>query len=263
MPLYSKVTVVIALFALASFASFTLSWPTHQVVLGGLSFALPGNTLMGLLAVGLALTGTDAIVRSNPGLKPHRSHRTFLSCILPTALTAAAWPLLARLPDLADRVAGIVATAGALAVLITAEYEAQGPATRWRRALGVLLQFATYATAALLYAAAYPASRDVTAARAGVVVTALMALRLLGAEKLPLPRILGASAGIGLLLGVVAWLLHPRAGSAVTYSLILVIFLYMLAGLAKQFLWGKLRREVVLEYVLVALVALALLFVAR
>jgi hypothetical protein len=109
----------------------------------------------------------------------------------------------------------------------------------------------------------YPASLDVMAARAAVLVSAFMALRLLGGEKLPLPRILGASAGIGLLLGAISWLLHPRVASAVTYSLTLVTFLYMLVGLARQLLWGKLRREVVVEYLLVGLAALVLLFLAR
>ena len=263
MPLYNKVGVVVALVALALFVSFALAWPARDFALGGLSLALSGRILLGLLTVGLAGAGADAIVRSNLKLKPRQLSRTFLWCILPTAVTAAAWVLLSRLPDLAHRVTGIVASAGALAVLITAEYEAAGPATRWRGVLGIVLQFATYAVAALLYGAVYPASLDVTAARAAVLVSAFMALRLLGGEKLPLPRILGASAGIGLLLGAISWLLHPRVASAVTYSLTLVTFLYMLVGLARQFLWGKLRGEVVVEYLLVGLAALVLLFLAR
>jgi hypothetical protein len=178
---------------------------------------------------------------------------------LPTAVTAVAWVLLTRLPNLQTRVVGIAATAGILAVLIAAEYDAADSAVRWRGAVLVLLQLATYCVAALLYGAAYPTALDVNAARVGAVLSALLALRLLGEDNLPLARILWASLGIGLLLGAVSWLLHSPVTSAVTYSLTLVIVLYVLVGLARQSLWGKLRREVVLEYLLVGLVALALL----
>lgn len=262
MPLYNKVGLVVALIALALFASFALPWPTHPVVLSGLSFSLSGKVLLGLLAVGLAGVGADAIVRSQTGLKPRQLRRTFLWCILPTAITTATWLLLARLPNLEARVAGIVASAGALAMLISAEYEAQGPATRWRRAVETTLQLATYAAAALLCGAVYPTSLHATAARAATVVSVFVALRLLGGEKLPLWRILGASAGIALLLGVISWLLYPQVTSALTYSLTLVVFLYMLAGLARQFLSGQLCREVVVEYLLVGLAALVLLLLA-
>ncbi len=262
MPLYSKVAVVIALVALALFASFALTWPTREVTLGGRALALSGRMLLGLLSVGLAVAGADAVVRSNPALKPRPLHRTFLWHILPAAITAAAWLLLARLPDLAARVTGIVAGAGALALLVIAEYEAQGPATRWRGALGIVLQFAAYAVAALLYGAIYPAAQNATVARAVTVISALLALRLLGEGRWPPVRILGASAGIGLLLGAISWLLHGRAAGAVAYSLTLVVYLYVAAGLTRHALRGKVSREVAVEYLLVGFAALVLLFFA-
>jgi hypothetical protein len=259
MPLHNKVGVVVALVALALFASVTLAWPTRDVALGGLSLTLSGRTLLGLITMGLAWVGTDAIVRSNPKVQSEQLRRPFLPCILPTAVTVTAWVLLARLPSLENRVMGLAASAGVLALLITAEYCAADPAAGWRGAVGILLQLATYSVAALLYGGVYPTSLDANAARAGTVVSTLMALRLLGEDELPLGRILWASAGIGLLLGAVSWLFHPRVASAVTYSLTLVVFLYVLVGLARSFLWGKLRRTVVLEYLLVGLAALVLL----
>lgn len=260
MPLHTKVAVVVALIALALLASFTLAWPTHDVALGELSFTLSGSMLLGLITMGLACTGADAIVRGHPKVQPEQLRRPFLHCILPTAVTLVAWVLLARLPNLENRVMGISANVGALALLITAEYYAADPVARWRGAVTVLLQLATYSVAALLYGTVYPTPLDVNTARAGTVVSTFLALRLLGEDELPLGRILWASLGVGLLLGAISWLLHPRIVSAVTYSLTLVVFLYVLTGLARQSLWGKLRREVVLEYLLVALAALALLF---
>ena len=126
------------------------------------------------------------------------------------------------------------------------------------------MQLATYSVAALLFAAVHSTPLDVDAARAGAVAGAILALRLLGEDERPLGRIVWAGAGIGLLLGATSWLLHAQVASALRYSLTLVIFLYVLVGLARPFLWGKLRRGVVLEYVLVGLIALVLLrFYAR
>jgi hypothetical protein len=263
MSLRGRIGAIVVLIAVALLGSFTLTWPTRDVRLGGLSFALSGRMLLGLLAMGLAWAGADAIVRSNPKVQPEQLRRPFLGSILPTAVTAATWVLLARLPNLETRVMGIAAHAGILVVLIPAEYYAGDSAARWRGAVLVFLQLATYSVAALLYGAVHPTLLDVNAARGGTVVSALMALRLLGEDELPLGRILWAGAGIGLLLGAVSWLFHPRVASAVTYSLTLVVFLYVLVGLARQSLCSKLRRGVVLEYLLVGLAALALLFFAR
>ena len=258
MPLQDKVTMVVTLIGLASLASGTLTWPTHDVALGGLSLTLSGNMLLGLITVGLAWAGADAIVRSHPRVRFGKLRRPFLHCVLPTAVTAAAWVLLARLPDLKSLVLGTAITGGALAVLISAEYHVADAAAA---GLGVpeVLQFVTYPVAALLFGTAYPASPDANVARVVTLASAFLALRLLGEDDLPLGRILSASAGVGLLLGAISWLVHPRTASAVTYSLTLVVFFYMLAGLVRQFLRGKLRREVFLEYTLVTLVALVLL----
>ena len=260
MPLHNRIAIVLALIALAFLAANTLVWPAHDVKLGGLSFTLSGNQLLGLIAIGLAWAGADAVMRSHPSVRHGQLRHPFLRCMLPAAVTAAAWVLLARLPALENRVLGIAATAGAVAVLIFAEYLAVAPAAAGRGALVLMLQFATYSAAALLYGATYLALPDVNAVRAATAVSAFLALRLLGDDELPLPRILWASAGIGLLLGATSWLLRPRTASTLTYSLTLLVFLYVLAGLARQFLRGKLRREVVLEYSLVGLAALLLLF---
>ncbi len=260
MSLHCRLGTIVTLVALALLATFTLVWPTHKVMLAGWPFTLSGRTLLGAIVIGLACTGTDALLHSHPKVQSGQVRRPLLRCILPTAVTLAAWVLLARLPNLESRLMGIAATVAALAVLMAAEYFAADPAAHERGAVAVFLQLVTYSVAALLYGASYPASLDVNAARGGTVVSALMALRLLGEDDLPLVRILWASVSIGLLLGAISWLLHPQVASAVTYSLTLVVFLYVLVGLARQSLWSKLRRGVVLEYLLVGLAALALLF---
>jgi hypothetical protein len=260
MSLHCRLGIIVTLVALALLATFTLVWPTHKVMLAGCPFTLSGRILLGAIVIGLACTGTDALLRSHPKVQSGQVRRPWLRCILPTAVTLAAWAFLARLPNLESRLMGIAVTVAALAVLMAAEYFAADSAARWRGAVVVFLQLATFSVAALLYGAAYPTVLGVNAARAGAVVSALMAIRVLGEDELPLLRILWASLGVGFLLGALSWLLHGQVASAVTYSLVLVVFLYVLVGLARQLLGGKLRPEVLLEYSLVGLAALAVLF---
>ena len=260
MPLHAKLSIVAVFIALALVAAFTLAWPARDVALGGLSFALSGKVLLGLLGMGLACAGADAIVRSNPRIRPERLRRPLLRCILPTAVTAAAWMLLVRVATLEHRVIGVAASAAAAVVLIAVEYYAADSAAPGRRVVTAFLPFAIYSVAALLYGGVHTAVLGANVARAGTMVGAVLAVRLLGEDELPLGRILCVGAGIGLLLGASSRLLHARLTNPVAYSLTLVVFLYVLAGLARQFLWGKLRREVVLEYSLIGLAALVLLF---
>lgn len=249
-----RIAVLVILAAVAVLSSFISDWPMRGFSLLGRSFLLSGNTLLGCIACALALTGTDGLLRSHP--QAGQVRLLFLRCISPAAVTAAAWILLARLSSFAERATGSAALAGGLALLIAAEYYAIDPAAP-RRAVAHMVM---YLVAALLYAVGHLAALDVNAARVAVVVSALVALRLLGEEPLPLSRILWASLGLGFSLGAVAWLLHSRVASPIQYSLTLVVLLYVLTGLVRQFLWGKLQREVILEYVLVGLGALAMVF---
>ena len=262
MPLHNKVGAVVALIAVGLLSSLVLVWPGRDVSWQGLAFVLSGKMLLGLVVIGLAGTGTDAIVRGHPKLQPEQLSRSFLHCILPMALAVVTWSLLARSQSLENRVIAVVASSGLMALLIAAEYYTVDPAARWRTELRLLLQLAAYGLAALLYMTVR-LSIPVThiAAIAVGISSGTLGLRLLSENEYPLWRIGLCALGLGVLLGAISTWPALQAASLVLYSLELVVFLYVLTGLARQFLAGKLRREVALEYLLIGLLALLLLFV--
>lgn len=226
--------------------------------------------LLGLVLLGIACAGTDFIVRGQTAVQPQPQESTpdhpavchpALHWILPAGWTTACWALLARPAALEKQVAYVAIASGALALLLFAEYYAVNAVTRWRPVARFAVQLFAYFVVALVYLAVH---ESITAARiaADTVATAsaFLFLRLLGEERRAFPKALLSALGVGSSLGLLSWLLYPRIASPVLYSFLLVVGLYILTGLARQFLQGKLRRETLLEYFLVGVVALLLLF---
>ena len=176
-------------------------------------------------------------------------------------MTAVAWALLAQPLSLEQRIAIVLAVSASLLLLIAAEYYTADLAAPWRPAVRLALQLATYGVAALVYATVrltIPLRANVALAVA--VASAAMGLRLLSEDERILWRVGLSALGLGALLGTISSLLYSRIPAPATYSLLLVIYLYVAAGLLRQLLLGKLSREVALEYLLVGFAALLLLF---
>lgn len=259
--IYNELGVVLTLIAVGLFASFGLTLPAREVSLYSLSFTLSGRMLLGLVLLGLACTGTDAIVRGHPKIQPQQLRLSFLSWILPSALTFVAWALLARLAGIANRLMGVMVTSGLLAVLIRAEYYTVDPTARWRIVVRFFLQLMAYPLATLLYLAiSLNFSAGATAALAAALASALLNLRLLCDDDCSLERLWPYALGLAALLGFTFWLSGFWATTPLLRSLVLVMLLYVLTGIAREWLLGRLIGRVVVEHLLVGLAALVLLF---
>jgi uncharacterized membrane protein YgaE (UPF0421/DUF939 family) len=64
---------------------------------------------------------------------------------------------------------------------------------------------------------------------------------------------------LGALVGVISWLLGHWVTAPFLHSLVLVVVLYILVGLARHLWQGALTRQVLLEYLLVGALILLLL----
>ena len=265
MPAHNKLGAVVALIAIGLSASLGLAWPARDVSLYGLTFTLSGKMLLGLILFGLTCTGADMIVRGHPKIQPQQLHLTFLHWILPAALTTIAWALLAWPGSLANKIIGVMVTGGLLALLISAEYYTVDLTERWRVAVQFSLRLMAYLLAALLYTTIHLSiSAGLSATIAVAMVGGVLSLKLLCDNECPLQRIWPYVLSIGALLGVMSWLLSLRTASPLLHSLVLAVLLYVLTGIARQFLLGKLTRRVALEYLLVGAFSLLLLhFYAR
>ena len=280
MPVPNRLGVVATLIAIGLFASSMLALPARDVGLDGLSVTLSGNTLLGFVLVGLAWTGTDAIMRDRPQIREKPVDLLILPCILPAALTAAAWALLAQPDTIGTKIVGTAGSAGLLAILILLEYHAIDAKGRWRVAMQFAQHTMSYLTATLLYLAIrLSMSTNLTATLAVVSGSAVLGWRLLADEERLRQRVpaahpagpdhgpLAALAqqvwlwvlGLALLLGLTSWLFGLWVSSPLAHSLVLVVFLYVGAGITRHFHVGELTQRLALEYLIVALVVLVLL----
>lgn len=270
MPIYSKVVAIVFLIAIGLLSSRTLTWPARVVSWHDLSFTLSGEMLLSLVLFGVACAGTDFIVRERATLQPQQQENPpcnpaichpVLHWILPAGWTTVCRALLARPMALEKLVACVAIASGVLALLFLAEYYTVNSAARWRTTARFAVQLFAYLVAISVYLAIH---EGITVARtaADMVATAsaFLFLRLLAEEQCPFPKVLLSALGLGSFLGLLSWLLYSRIASPYLYSLLLVVGLYVITGLVRQFLLGKLRRETSLEYLLVGVVALLLLF---
>ncbi len=261
MPPPDKVRVVVVLVAIGLLCSFWLVLPVRHVSLYGLSFTLSGRMLLGFILFGLTCTGVEAIVRGHPKIQPQQLRLSSLHWILPAALTAVAWALLARLDSVQNKVIGVTAASVVLALLIIAEYYAIDLTGRWRAAVRFSLRLVAYLLAMLLYLAIYLSiSANLGVVIAVAAVSAILSLRLLYGTECSLERGWPYVVGLGALLGIISWVLTPWLASPLLHSPALVVLLYVLTGIVRQLLLGKLTRQVALEYLVVGVLVLLVLF---
>ena len=283
MLLYRKVGAIVVLIAIGLVASFSFVWPVSTVRLGTVSLGLSGDMLLALILVALAWTGTHWTIHPHGPAYPRQS--TLSYCIVPSAFTAAAWALVALPTGVETRLLGAAISSVALAWLIVSEYYVMNETRQHRAKVQWFVELAVYVVAMVLYLAiALRISLPSRCAVAVSLATAALGMRLLTDMLFPLPSASGSDVAqhhpsarpltgtrgwffvpaLGLLSGLLSWLLKAMAPRPLAYSLTLVVSLYVMAGTARHYLLGRLTRRVVLEYLLVGLACLVLfIFFAR
>ncbi len=267
MSLNRQLRALVILIAIGLFCSSTLASqvPARELSFFGLSILLSGKMLFGWILLGLACTGVQVIVRGHPQAQSRQSHLSILPWVLPSALTVAAWALLGGLGSVQDRAVGALCSGLALALIVIAEYYTIDPAARWRAAVRLSLELMAYLLVCLLYTAInLGIATTLLAATAVVVVSAALALWLLSDDERPVARIWPYALGLGALLGLISWMLSFWQATPLLRSAALVVSLYTLTGIGRQWLLRRLTRRVFAEYLVVGCaVLLLLLFFAR
>ena len=188
-----------------------------------------------------------------------REHWVFWG--LPIALTVVAVLLLPLAPSVVYWVIGLIAMGLALGFSLAGIYYTVDPFQPGYRRARLGLNALTYAAALVLFLVVYRTRvRSIVSATEVMLVSGLLALELLrGSER---PTVLVALyAGItGLVLGQATWALNYWRLDSLTGGLVLMIGFYNVVGLAQHGLQGRIRRRVVLEYGLITVAALALIW---
>ena len=279
----ASVLIWVVLMGLAAQRFLALPERSFTAILLGspITFNITDSALLGVLLAGLVASGTEAVLRAHPNSQRgralsssgrsisdgglgwanpvNREHWVFWG--LPIALTVVAVLLLPLTPSVVYWVIGLITMGLALGFSLTGIYYTVDPFQPGYRRARLGLNALTYAAALVLFLVVYRTRvRSIVSATEVMLVSGLLALELLrGSER---PTVLVALyAGItGLVLGQATWALNYWRLDSLTGGLVLMIGFYNVVGLAQHGLQGRIRRRVVLEYGLITVAALALIW---
>lgn len=267
----------------------TRSWET--VLLGSpVNFTITANTVLGVLLAGLIASGTEAVVRTHPrvvgmsdagsqaytsGKWPSarwhtagRSERAmpwantrWMFWGLPIALVVVAVLLLPLAPTVVYWVLGLIATGIALGLSMAGIYYTIDPFQSGYRRARLGMNALTYAVALLLFLVVYRTRvRSIISATEVLLVSSLLALELLRGSERPMILVALYAGIVGLILGQATWVLNYWRLNGLTGGLVLLILFYNAVGLAQNALQDRIRRRVLLEYGLITIAAMALIW---
>jgi intracellular septation protein A len=133
-------------------------------------------------------------------------------------------------------------------------------ATGYRRArLG--MNALTYGLALVLFLVVYRTRvRSIVSATEIMLLSGLLALELLRGSERPLPLVLLYAGITGLVLGQATWALNYWRLASLTGGLVLLVLFYDVVGLSQHALQGRINRRVLLEFGLITVAALALIW---
>ena len=156
---------------------------------------------------------------------------------------------------------GLILTGVALGFSMAGIYYTIDPfAIGYRRArLG--MNALAYGVALVLFLVVYRTRvRSIVSATEVTLLSTLLALELLRGSQRPLLLVTLYAGITGLVLGEATWALNYWRLDSLTGGLVLLLLFYNVAGLAQNALQGRLNRRVLLEFGLISMAALAMMW---
>lgn len=244
---------------------------TATVLGSPITLTLTTTTLLGVLMAGLVATGTEAVLHAHPrsqllaagapGLPPLVLSRRWVFWALPVALIVVALLVLPAAPTRLYWLLGLLLTGITLSLSMAGIYYTIDPfATGYRRArLG--LNAITYGLALVLFLVVYRTRvRSIVSATEIMLLSGLLALELLRGSERPLSLVVLYAGITGLVLGQATWALNYWRLDSLTGGLVLLVLFYDVVGLSQHALQGRVNRRVLLEFGLITVAALALIW---
>lgn len=258
------ISLVMSGVALSSIAALP-AWTVELNVLGSpLTVGFSVRWLLVALLMGLVAAGTDALVRSVPGQAIVDRRYTATFWILPCLVTlTAAVAVPAQFGNPISWLASLALLAALLAGVLLAEHgTVQFGAASYRLArLG--LNGATYLAAFALYTTIFNLhQRSLVSATLVLAVTFPLALELLRLTEEELATTWLLAGVVALVLGELTWAVNAWGLSDLAGGALLLIAFYTLTGIAQQSLAGRLSRRILYEFLTIAIVGLAILWLA-
>lgn len=288
----ASVLVWVVLMALAAQRFLQLPVRTFEGTLFGspITLTLTANTVLIALLAALVASGTEAVVRAHPrsqraplreaaaqpSSRPRssvgvavdgesstgiqrRDHWVFWG--LPIALVIVAVLLLSLASSLGYWVLGLILTGIALGASMAGIYYTVDPFQVGYRRARLGMNALTYAIALLLFLVVYRTRvRSIVSGTEVLLLSSLLALELLRGSERP-TLLVALYAGVtGLVLGQATWTLNYWRLDSLTGGLVLLVLFYDIVGLSQNALQGRINRRILLEYGLISLAAMALIW---
>lgn len=247
-----RLSVLTAVILLAYALTRLLDLPGQTVdttFLGSpLGFQINGTLLMMVLVAALISTGADTLFRSHPTLLA-APRSTISHWILPGATALVLGAALDQVPSGLGWLFGLALAAGALVLVLMAEYTLLDP-TDTGQPLAVLgLTSLTYGVALVLFILLHSLStRAIIASSVGGLVAGLLALRLFLLHQAHPVRALLYAALVGLIVAETVWAINYWRVTSFGAALLAMLPFYLSSGLAQQHLAQRLTRRVWIEY---------------
>jgi hypothetical protein len=261
-----RLSVFVGLVLLSLVLTQFVELPTRPVAISvfgsPLGLELSGGWLMAILLASLACTGTDALVRTHPRAREVSLRHTFVYWIQPGLLGLATARLLALAPTRLLWAAGLIATGLLFVGVLVAEYTTVDPLAPAYSQARLLLNVIAYALAFALFVIVYQTrGRSLITATAMLVISFTLALDLLwsavttrGAGHTTM-----LAATVGMIVGECSWAMNYWQISEWSGGMLLLLIFYMMTGIASQHLQDRLSRHVLIEFVVVAVMGIAVL----
>jgi len=257
---YDQLSVLVSLVLLGIALSSIIELPIKPLTLIVLDRSFPlslsAPQIIALLLAAMVWTGTDSMVRSHPKVRSAGLWYALTFCPLPTLFTSVAFFLV--LPLSTNRpfwLGGLALIALLLSMIIVGELYTIDRNDGIAR-LG--LNLIAYLVALFLYIAIYKEELSPLSAVAALAVSGLLALDLLRVGDTGRTWLCALVAG--LVMGEAAWALNYWPISGLRGGMFLLLIFYVITGLAQQGLLGRLTRWVLVEFAIVAVVGLILLY---
>lgn len=256
-----RVLTLIGLIALTPLALLVVELPARSAtlnVLGSpLSINLSTDSLLLILIPVLTCAGVDWVLRDHPDVRAGEVPYLFPFWIAPAFAALALSLLLTRIPTWPLWIVTLLIGVTMIATLVFAEYVSLSPNARGYAVARLALTGVSYAIAFALFTLVYSArERSIISATLTTLIAAGLALDLLAPHIIGL-RTAALFAGIiGLMVGQTTWALNYWNISNWSAGVLLLTVFYVLIGLAQQYFQDRLTRAVMMEFVIVALVAL-------
>jgi hypothetical protein len=253
MPIHERISAVVSLTLIGLALYFVLEFPsqivTFKLFATPLTLDSPWQWGMAILLAGLAMAGTDTVIRSHSAL-PSRCMSYLASFwMLPGLLVILATQTLGLAPNPMIWGGGLVGVGLLLWLTIVAEFRQVSPtaptdrwAYLWRKLMGYSLALAFFV---IIY---QTRSRSALSATGILSVSGMIALALLRQGPETISKTWLFAVIIGLILGQITWALNYWRASTLGVGLFLLLIFYILTGLAEQRLTGTLSRRTVWEF---------------